>query len=548
LAIIQISRIQVRRGLRENLPQLASAEFGWALDTRQLYIGNGLTEEGAPLLGNTEILTEYSNIFELSGTYTFKGLAAGYQVQTGVDFNGTIARSMQAKFDDIVNLRDFGGIGDGVTNEVVTINRAITQLYKESILASEARVRRTLEIPAGVYLLSGDFIRILPYVKLKGAGKNSTFIIQTDGTQPCVISSADSKGRTGFTYGSIDTASVGTGVNTVLPGCIEVEGITFANNADQDVLRLHSLRDNLFTQVRFQGSISTNQVNPPLTLNTCLRINCSNDGIISNQLNFVQCEFVNQTYAVYNRNKAFNVNFINCHFSQLYKGIVLGDGNIGGNSMPYSIKVIGSYFDGISTEAIWASGYQEGVNNIVSSCNTYADVGNKYSGFPVTNIINIGGDTAGRANKNCYSIGDTFIDRDHASAVAPVNLNGTSGFATLPNGEIMVGRQLQVGGRSVTLLDNQETAQLAGVIEISGKPTVLEYRIKRAGKERIGTMKMIGGEATITYDDDYIESDNTGVTLYPWLNQTSNVIELWYTTSSSSGMDATLLTASRTLI
>lgn len=62
MAIVQISQIKHRRGLQENLPQLASAELGWSLDSRRLYIGNGSLDEGAPETGNTEILTEYSNI------------------------------------------------------------------------------------------------------------------------------------------------------------------------------------------------------------------------------------------------------------------------------------------------------------------------------------------------------------------------------------------------------------------------------------------------------------------------------------------------------
>ena len=60
MAVIQISRIQHRRGLQADLPNLASAELGWSVDTRQLYIGNGTIEEGAPSLGKTEILTQYS--------------------------------------------------------------------------------------------------------------------------------------------------------------------------------------------------------------------------------------------------------------------------------------------------------------------------------------------------------------------------------------------------------------------------------------------------------------------------------------------------------
>jgi len=60
VAVIQISRIQHRRGLQSDLPNLASAELGWSVDTRKLYIGNGTIEEGAPSLGRTEVLTQYS--------------------------------------------------------------------------------------------------------------------------------------------------------------------------------------------------------------------------------------------------------------------------------------------------------------------------------------------------------------------------------------------------------------------------------------------------------------------------------------------------------
>jgi hypothetical protein len=62
MAVIQISRIQHRRGLQSDLPNLASAELGWSVDTRKLYIGNGTIEEGAPSIGKTEVLTQYSII------------------------------------------------------------------------------------------------------------------------------------------------------------------------------------------------------------------------------------------------------------------------------------------------------------------------------------------------------------------------------------------------------------------------------------------------------------------------------------------------------
>ena len=62
MAIVQISQITNRKGRAENLPQLAGAELGWSTDTRQLFIGNGTLADGAPVIGNTEILTEFSVI------------------------------------------------------------------------------------------------------------------------------------------------------------------------------------------------------------------------------------------------------------------------------------------------------------------------------------------------------------------------------------------------------------------------------------------------------------------------------------------------------
>jgi hypothetical protein len=55
MSVHQNSKIQVRRGLKENLPQLAGGEFGWAIDTQQLYIGTGTLAEGAPFEGDVLI-------------------------------------------------------------------------------------------------------------------------------------------------------------------------------------------------------------------------------------------------------------------------------------------------------------------------------------------------------------------------------------------------------------------------------------------------------------------------------------------------------------
>ena len=61
MAVVQISKIQIRRGKKNSssgVPQLSSAELAWAVDTQELYIGNGSTTEGAPYVGNTKVLTD----------------------------------------------------------------------------------------------------------------------------------------------------------------------------------------------------------------------------------------------------------------------------------------------------------------------------------------------------------------------------------------------------------------------------------------------------------------------------------------------------------
>lgn len=94
MAIVQLSRITNRRGLAQDLPQLAPGELGWCVDNRLLFIGNGTLDEGSPAIGNTEVLTEFSDIKRLveniDGPVQFsiagvKVLLDGQTVSGGVD-------------------------------------------------------------------------------------------------------------------------------------------------------------------------------------------------------------------------------------------------------------------------------------------------------------------------------------------------------------------------------------------------------------------------------------------------------------------------------
>ena len=103
MAVVQISKIQQRRGqkLLSGMPQLSSAELAWAVDTQELFIGNGSVTEGAPYVGNTRVLTEHDNILELAGSYKF--------AEPDVSITASIFRSLQSKLDEIqVSVIDFG--------------------------------------------------------------------------------------------------------------------------------------------------------------------------------------------------------------------------------------------------------------------------------------------------------------------------------------------------------------------------------------------------------------------------------------------------------
>ena len=171
MAILQLSKITHRKGLAEDLPpQLSPAELGWVLDERRLYIGNGALIDGAPVTGNTEILTEFSDILGASSTYTYQGADAGYVVVTGDGVD--ILRSLQSKFDDFASVKDFGAVGDGIADDTDAINRALFQLFCRG---TNPGMKRSLYFPAGIYRVTGS-IKIPPHAKLWGEGLTSSII------------------------------------------------------------------------------------------------------------------------------------------------------------------------------------------------------------------------------------------------------------------------------------------------------------------------------------------------------------------------------------
>jgi len=193
MAVVQISRIQVRRGKANDgtgLPQLASGEMAWAVDTQQLYIGNGAVSEGSPAVGNTRLLTEndlssYGNLLALL-QYTYK--VNDTTIVTGPSANTPIQRTFQTRLDDLSTTANFGALGNAVNDDTAALQRAINQLFLNPSQPSSTysgsyptgtpdavKTRVVLTIPPGLYSTSST-IFIPSYATLEGAGADKTII------------------------------------------------------------------------------------------------------------------------------------------------------------------------------------------------------------------------------------------------------------------------------------------------------------------------------------------------------------------------------------
>ena len=166
MAVVQISKIQQRRGqkLLSGMPQLSSAELAWAVDTQELFIGNGSVTEGAPYVGNTRVLTEHDNILELAGSYKF--------AEPDLSITASIFRSLQSKLDEIqVSLIDFGPQPDPSTNHTPYFVTAFTQLFQNA----NTDYRKVLIVPNGHYYLTST-LRIPSNVILRGETQDGVIL------------------------------------------------------------------------------------------------------------------------------------------------------------------------------------------------------------------------------------------------------------------------------------------------------------------------------------------------------------------------------------
>jgi len=356
MAVVQISRIQVRRGKRgvDNIPQLASGELGWAVDTQEFYIGNGSVSEGAPAVGNTKILTEHDSIIELAGTYTYKSGSGA--MQTGPTATQPIKRSLQDRLDDVVNGKNFGITGDGVTDDTAALQRAINQLYLNTNYANPVS-RVTLILDPGTYVLTST-ISIPPYASIQGAGTDKT-----------VFNISATEGFT-FVKGDSDPIDYNNQARYV-----RMSGITLNQTVSGVMFDAHSVRDSEFVDLKLAGV--WNSGDAISSAQKGFDIIGDSAAVMSNNLTLDNVEIRAYSYPIYSDYAIKNTLIKNCKFDTNGYGIVLGEnivlGQLGQEQGPSYLRVQNTVFDEIARNAIWA---KEGTD-ISSLNNSFYSVGNQ---------------------------------------------------------------------------------------------------------------------------------------------------------------------------
>ncbi len=601
MAIVQISRIQHRRGLADNLPQLSHAELGWVTDTRELYIGNGPLSAGAPVVGNTAILTEHSDLAGLiKFTYEGNGNAT---VDTGATAGTPVVRTLQDRLDDYVSVMDFGAIGNGSADDTASIQRAIYQLFIRDI---SQKARRSLYFPAGVYKVTAP-IEVPTWATLYGDGSGKT-IIQYNETQ--VIATANAvitagevssinvvNGGSGYATspvvtitgdgaGASFTANVSGGAITSFTQVSGGAGYSFANvtitsnktsGHDSCVMRTVDSLGQAAPNIGSNGATQPQNIvirgmtikssDTVVTLQDCIQIDSTlnsyfedvafqgvytqTSGITNRPAGFK----ISQTPALRTRNLVFN----SCAFQGVPIGVYAEDDieqlafhncifdtafkgfwlgeTTSAGTGPSSIKITSSMFRNIDYEAIDVD-YGTGIYSIG---NTFIDIGNNGdadgSGSLATDANVI---DFGVANvSDCSSISDRFGRADGDIGTHDrVQTNNTNSYAIIAKTKEIFGRREHTIAQTLTLADNQ-TSVTTGLTfaEASYKYVKITYKIERAAESRTGVMNIAIKSGASNVTDNYNETAVLGVSFA--MTHAAGVGTLEYTTTST-GSAATM--------
>jgi hypothetical protein len=367
------------------MPVLDSGEFGWAIDNRNLYIGNGTLAEGAPAIGNTRILTEHdTNIFNLATTSTAYSYlktdngqhrGAGVPLYTDPSGNTSTYRIISDKLNDFATIYDFGGNNNGVADNTFALQNAIDQLWL-NLDKSSPRSRAALRIPAGIYIIS-DTIYLPPYTTLIGEGQEKTVIqLTTSTTNKGLFQTCD---QNGLTFDSV-SPQLDNNISNV-----NLIGITFDLNqyatTKFPILRMDSVTDSQIIDCKFRGQFPVGNSSTVFSSNYSGIEIRSKGAYNTKDLLIKNCTFDRLAYGIYSNYDIEDVVVDSCIFRNLNRGIAGLTTSTLAQSGPVRTKIQNNKFESIEAEGIY---FGDNVNNNsaynISTQNTFKEVGNNLLG------------------------------------------------------------------------------------------------------------------------------------------------------------------------
>ena len=498
MAILSISRLQQRRGLSSDLPaNLYEAEFGWCLDTRQLFIGNGNT-----FTGNSQVLTQWSPNDQI--------ITHAYQGDTGINATGTVPRQLGSILDDTLCVKDYGAVGDGLTDDTAAIQRAISDEWAR-IAESPATAlssRNIIYFPAGTYLVSQSIL-LYPFITLQGEGISHTEIRLMAGSTGPVFRTADSLGQT--------DASIGTN-GAVLPEAITLRYMTINGSADYttDVVLLQRCNNVSLQYCDIVGAYNIGD--NPNTYKGGVNIQSLGNAVVTSDITVENSTIQHVSYGLacgdpVQRIFVTQSQLRNCHY-----GINL----TGGNNGPSFVQANLCEFKNISSHGIRVETYNTGV---ASLGNFYNDCGSN---------INNNAALYWSVNSNgCTSVGDIFSN---------LYRNGRIRNGNPAQSLVLDAQQTEICINQPTpLLFSLEPNQINygsnavwSVLDITSLLTVqIQYTITMGTYVRTGQMQIItdGHTAKLTDTSTDLHADASVV----WsVGLVGTDLQLFYTTSGTA--------------
>lgn len=410
MAVVQISRIQLRRGRANEtpIPQLASGELAWAIDTQELWIGSGSVGEGAPAVDNIKVLTEADagTLLDLMD-YTYTGDTA--PIQTGADANFPVVRTVQDKLDDHVSSADYGIIS-GSSNQAAAIQRAIDNLFLDNI-TNGVKSRVTLVFAPGEYTFNTT-IYLPSYVSIQGAGKEKTIFTYTG---------------TGTAFEFVNDTSTKTLRSTLSsttynnqPKFCTLTGFTLNATATSAVgFKMNAVRDSRIEDVKIVGNY------PTATSSNAVAMYAVSSVVTCQRNSLVNVTATAVKHGVYAEQDIFNNHFDACEFLSSQYGVNFGnfvmetlpeDRPSAYQYGPRKNLIENCYFDTIDNEGVIIT---NGTGNKTRG-NTFVNVGNEGSGndgnvYSQIKFVSSGNssiqDNFDRAVDIYYDVGGSLIDK-----------------------------------------------------------------------------------------------------------------------------------------